>query len=81
MGSLGLSLTAADFKRGPHQPRGVLIGLANLFFLSPALAFLVAECTAARRSRRRPRPARRLPGRPTQLLTHLARGDTALSSP
>ena len=43
MGSLGLSLTLADFRRILTQPRGVLIGLANLLLVSPLLAFAVAE--------------------------------------
>ena len=43
MGTLGLSLTPADFKRIFTRPRGVLIGLGNLLLLSPLLAFAVAE--------------------------------------
>src|SRR4051812_8660750 len=39
MGTLGLSLAAADFRRVAEQPRGVLIGLANLFVVSPLLGF------------------------------------------
>lgn len=81
MGALGLSLTTADFKRVLTQPRGVLIGLANLFFLSPALAFLVAELyglpagLAAGLVLLGASPG----GTTANLLTHLARGDTALS--
>ena len=81
MGSLGLSLTVADFKRIATRPRGVAIGLANLFFLSPLLAFLVAELYGLE-----PLLAVGLvllgstPGGTTaNLMTHLARGDTALS--
>jgi BASS family bile acid:Na+ symporter len=81
MGSLGLSLTPADFKRIATRPRGVSIGLANLFFLSPLLAFVVAELYGLE-----PLLAVGLvllgstPGGTTaNLMTHLARGDTALS--
>jgi bile acid:Na+ symporter, BASS family len=81
MATLGLSLTVADFKRIFVQPRGVLIGLANLFVLSPLLAFAVAELFGLI-------PALAVglvllgasPGGTTaNLMTHLARGDTALS--
>ena len=81
MGTLGLSLTVADFRRIFTQPRGVLIGLGNLFVLSPLLAFAVAEMYGLV-------PALAVglvllgasPGGTTaNLMTHLARGDTALS--
>jgi BASS family bile acid:Na+ symporter len=81
MGSLGLSLTPADFARVFTQPRGVLIGLANLFVVSPVLAFAVADLFDLE-------PAFAVglvllgasPGGATaNLLTHFARGDTALS--
>lgn len=81
MGSLGLSLTVADFRRIVTQPRGVLIGLANLLLVSPLLAFAVAELYGLEAAF-----AVGLvllgasPGGTTaNLLTHLARGDTALS--
>ena len=81
MGSLGLALTVADFKRIFTQPRGILIGLGNLFLLSPLLAFGVAELYGLE-----PLFAVGLvllgasPGGATaNLMTHLARGDTALS--
>ena len=81
MGTLGLSLTPADFKRIFTQPRGVLIGLANLLAVSPLLAFGVAELYGLEAAF-----AVGLvllgasPGGTTaNLLTHLARGDTALS--
>ena len=81
MGGLGLSLTVADFKRIATQPRGVLIGLANLLVVSPLLAFGVAELYGLEAAF-----AVGLvllgaaPGGTTaNLLTHLARGDTALS--
>ncbi len=81
MGSLGLALTVADFKRIFTQPRGILIGLGNLFLLSPLLAFGIAELYGLE-----PLFAVGLvllgasPGGATaNLMTHLARGDTALS--
>lgn len=81
MGSLGLSLTVKDFGRIVTQPRGVLIGLANLLLVSPLLAFAVAELYGLEAAF-----AVGLvllgasPGGTTaNLLTHLARGDTALS--
>jgi BASS family bile acid:Na+ symporter len=81
MGTLGLALTVADFRRVFVQPRGILIGLGNLFLLSPLLAFAVAEVYGLV-----PVLAVGLvllgasPGGTTaNLMTHLARGDTALS--
>lgn len=81
MGSLGLSLTPADFKRIFVQPRGVLIGLANLLFISPLLAFTVAEVygldpvLAVGLVLLGSTPG----GTMANLLVHLARGETALS--
>lgn len=81
MVSLGLSLTVADFRRVVVYPKGVVIGLANLVLLSPLLAVAVAELYGLD-------PALAVglvllgaaPGGTTaNLLTHLARGDTALS--
>ena len=43
MVTLGFSLTVEDFRRVVSAPRGVVIGLANLVFLAPAIAFAVAE--------------------------------------
>ena len=78
--SLGISLRVADFRRILEYPRAVVIGLFNLTLVSPLLAFLVAKvfsldavlavglvCWAS--------PG----GTLANLLTHLARGDTALS--
>jgi len=82
MGTLGLSLTVDDFRRIFTQPRGVLIGLGNLFVLSPMLAFAVAELYGLI-------PALAVglvllgasPGGTTaNLMTHLAVSMTALSS-
>jgi BASS family bile acid:Na+ symporter len=79
--ALGLELTTADFRRVVAQPRGVGIGLLNLVVLSPALAFGVAELFGL--------PAGLAVGlvllgaspggTMANVLTHLARGDTALS--
>lgn len=81
MVSLGLELTVADFKRVAAEPRAVGIGLVNLLVVSPLLAFVIAGIYS-------------LPsdlavglvllgtspgGTTANLLTHLARGETALS--
>jgi bile acid:Na+ symporter, BASS family len=81
MGTLGLSLTPADFKRILVRPRGVFIGLGNLVILSPLLALAIAELyrldagLAAGLVLLGASPG----GTLANLLTHLARGDTALS--
>jgi BASS family bile acid:Na+ symporter len=81
MWSLGMSLTAADFKRVVVKPRGVSIGLLNLVLLSPLLAFAIARAFSLE-------PALAVGlvllgaspgGTLANLLTHFARGDTALS--
>jgi bile acid:Na+ symporter, BASS family len=81
MVSLGTSLRLDDFRRVVVYPRGVTIGLANLLVLSPLLAFGVAEAYNLK-----PELAVGLVllgaspgGTLANLLTHLARGDTALS--
>ena len=81
MGSLGLALTPADFRRVLVAPRGVAIGMLNLALISPLLAFAMAELFALP-----PELAVGLVllgaspgGMMANLLTHLARGDTALS--
>lgn len=81
MFGMGLSLTSADFKRVLVYPKAMLIGLVNQLILLPLIGFalillfpvqpeiavgliLLAAC----------------PGGPTSnLITHLAKGDTALS--
>jgi BASS family bile acid:Na+ symporter len=81
MVSLGLALTVADFQRILVAPRGVVIGLANLLVLSPLLAFGVAKgwgltaTLAVGLVILGASPG----GTMANLLTHLARGDTALS--
>lgn len=78
---LGLELTPADFRRVLVAPRAVTIGLLNLALISPALAFGMAELFALG-------PALAVGlvllgaapgGTMANMLTHLARGDTALS--
>jgi BASS family bile acid:Na+ symporter len=79
--ALGLELTSADFRRVVSQPRGVGIGVLNLVALSPALAFGIAQLFGL--------PAELAVGlvllgaspggTMANVLTHLARGDTALS--
>lgn len=81
MTSLGVALTLTDFKRVLVYPKGVAIGLGNLLLISPALAFSMAWLF-------------KLPpelavgvvllgaapgGTMANMLTHLARGDTALA--
>ena len=81
MVSLGLSLTTDDFRRVLKYPKGVGIGMVNLLLVSPLLALAVAEIVGLD-------PALAVglvllgasPGGTTaNLLTHVARGDTALS--
>ena len=81
MGTLGLSLVVADFRRVLVSPRGVAIGLVNLLVIAPLLAFTVAELFGLD-----PLLAVGLVllgaspgGTLANLLTHLARGETALS--
>lgn len=81
MSSLGLALTVGDFKRVVLYPKGATIGLLNLILLSPLLGFLIAKLfglTAALAVGMVLLGAS--PGGTTaNMLTHLARGDTALS--
>ena len=76
-----MSLTPDDFRRVVAIPRGVGIGLGNLLVISPLLAFGVAELTGLA-----PELAVGLVllgaspgGAMANLLTHLARGEVALS--
>lgn len=81
MGSLGMSLEVADFRRVLVDPRGVAIGLANLLVLSPLLAFAIGEAFnldpvfAVGLVLMGAAPG----GALANLLTHVARGETALS--
>jgi BASS family bile acid:Na+ symporter len=81
MTSLGLALTTADFRRVLTAPRGVAIGMLNLALISPLLAFTMATVFDLP-----PELAVGLVllgaspgGTMANMLTHLARGDTALS--
>ncbi len=81
MFALGLALTPADFRRVFTAPRGVAVGMLNLAVLAPALAFVMATLFDL--------PAELAVGlvllgaspggMMANMLTHLARGDTALS--
>lgn len=81
MCSLGLALTPADFRRVLTAPRGVAIGMLNLALISPLLAFAMAKMFGLA-----PELAVGLVllgaspgGMMANMLTHLSRGDTALS--
>lgn len=78
---LGLSLTLDDFRRVVRMPRGMLVGMANLALVAPLLSFAVATIFDLT-----PELAVGLVllgaapgGTMANFLTHLARGDTALS--
>ena len=81
MGSLGLTLTPADFRRVFTAPKGVGIGLINLLLISPLLAFLVADVygLAATLAVGVVLLGASPGGTTANFLTHLARGDVALS--
>ena len=81
MFSLGMGLATADFRRVLVAPKGILIGIVNLAIVSPLLAFALAELFDLE-------PAMAVGlvllgaspgGTMANLLTHAARGDTALS--
>jgi len=81
MFSLGLTLTREDFRRVLVAPRGVAIGMLNLALISPLLALAMAELFGLA-----PELAVGLVllgaspgGMMANMLTHLSRGDTALS--
>jgi BASS family bile acid:Na+ symporter len=81
MFTLGLTLTPADFRRVLTAPRGVAIGLLNLLIISPALAFGIAAgfdlapALAVGLVLLGASPG----GAMANLMTHLARGEVALS--
>lgn len=81
MVTLGLSLTVADFRRVVDRPRGIVIGLVNLLVVSPALGFTMAKVfgldpvLAVGLVLLSASPG----GTLANLLTHVARGETALS--
>ena len=81
MWTLGLTLTRDDFRRVLVAPRGVAIGMLNLALISPLLALAIAELFDLP-----PELAVGLVllgaspgGMMANMLTHLSRGDTALS--
>ncbi len=81
MCSLGMELTRDDFRRVLTAPRGVAIGMLNLALISPLLALTMAELFKLP-----PELAVGLVllgaspgGMMANMLTHLSRGDTALS--
>jgi len=81
MCSLGMTLTPADFRRVFVAPRGIAIGMLNLALTSPLLALTMAELFGLA-----PELAVGLVllgaspgGMMANMLTHLSRGDTALS--
>ena len=78
---MGLSLTVADFKRVFYTPKAILIGLLNQLVLLPLVGFLLIYLFPLQ-----PEIAIGIiilaacPGGPTSnLITHLAKADTALS--
>lgn len=81
MFSLGLGLVAEDFRRVFRSPRGVVVGMANLLILAPFLGIAVAQVfglppiLAVGLVLLAAAPG----GTMANLLTHLARGETALS--
>jgi BASS family bile acid:Na+ symporter len=81
MCSLGMTLTPADFRRVFVAPRGVAIGMLNLALISPLLALTMAKLFGLS-----PELAVGLVllgaspgGMMANMLTHISRGDTALS--
>jgi BASS family bile acid:Na+ symporter len=81
MCSLGMTLTPADFRRVLTAPRGVAIGMLNLALISPLLALTTAQLFGLS-----PELAVGLVllgaspgGMMANMLTHLSKGDTALS--
>ena len=81
MGSLGLTLVPGDFKRVVTAPKGVGIGLVNLLLVSPLLAFAIGEIygLAAVLAVGVVLLGASPGGTTANMLTHLARGDVALS--
>ena len=78
---MGLSLVIDDFKRIIIYPKAILVGLSNQLIILPLIGFVIAIAFPIR-----PEIAVGImilaacPGGPTSnLITHLAKGDTALS--
>ena len=78
---MGLSLTIGDFQRVAKRPRAISVGLLNQLIFLPLIGFAIAKSLAL------PSPIAiglmilvACPGGATSnLITHLAKGDTALS--
>lgn len=79
--SLGIALTLDDFRRVLVYPKGVAIGMLNLLLISPLLAFMLCyvfdlpPLIAVGMVLLGASPG----GTTANMLTHLAKGDTALS--
>ena len=78
---MGLSLTTADFKRVLRFPKAVFIGFLNQIILLPLIAFgLTQFFDVSNEIAIGVMILSACPGGPTSnLVTHLAKGDTALS--
>lgn len=81
MFGMGLSLTTDDFRRIVREPKAVIVGLTNQLLLVPLIGFVLVSLL-------QPGPAVAIgimilvacPGGATSnLISHLAKGDTALS--
>ena len=81
MMGMGLSLTKADFKRVLQYPKAVLLGFLNQIILLPLIAFgLIQLFDVSNEIAIGVMILSACPGGPTSnLVTHLAKGDTALS--
>ena len=78
---MGLSLQLADFKRILSYPKAMIVGLVNQIILLPIIGYILVSIFSIQ-----PEIAigvmilAACPGGPTSnLITHLAKGDTALS--
>jgi BASS family bile acid:Na+ symporter len=81
MMGMGLSLTKADFRRVLQYPKAVLLGFLNQIVLLPLIAFgLIQLFEVSNEIAIGVMILSACPGGPTSnLVTHLAKGDTALS--
>ena len=81
MMGMGLSLTKADFRRVLQYPKAVLLGFLNQIVLLPLIAFgLIQLFDVSNEIAIGVMILSACPGGPTSnLVTHLAKGDTALS--
>lgn len=81
MMGMGLSLTGNDFKRVLKHPKAVFVGVLNQIILLPLIAFSLIQLFAVNADiAMGVMILSACPGGPTSnLVTHLAKGDTALS--